>query len=276
MHDRPFFMARSLFNTLNPHIDVPKMFIHYLDDLCHKFPSSMERFQQSVLSSESVDEAVLDKFRANLCGMYHLWDTIPANCIASSAMDFISGSLLEGLQGKIAVSPGAHSWPYYLREKTGVATAYAFMIFPQDPSYNVMDFIQVIGDIAIYINLVNDVLSFYKEELAHDTGNYVHNRALVNGKSTHDTLGDIVGETVAAYSRVCNVLQASPASNERWKIFAYGYMSVSSYAAWTSLICPRADPATLTSRDIVSTNSGSYRTAVTARLSIRCASWIVE
>ncbi|KAG6829861.1 hypothetical protein H0H87_009918 [Tephrocybe sp. NHM501043] len=220
------------------------MFILYMDDLCHEFPTSMEKFQQAVLSSDRVDQAVLNKFRANLCDMYSLWDFISANCIVSSAMEYVNGCILEGLQEsqKMEISTHAHSWPYYLREKTGVAAAYAFMIFPQDASYNVTDFIQVIGDIMIYINLANDVLSsvhsfpsplnasfichsFYKEEKANDTGNYVHNRALVNGQTIAATLSEVSSETVAAYLRVCSTLQErSSASYELWKTFASGYM----------------------------------------------------
>ncbi|KAG6909551.1 hypothetical protein DXG01_016799 [Tephrocybe rancida] len=201
-------------------------FIIYMDDLCDKFPSSMEKFQRSVFSLESVDLPVLEKFRDNLRNMYHLWDKISANCITSSAMEFISGCLLEGLQAssKIEISTSAQSWPYFLREKAGAAAAYAFMIFPQDASYNITDYIQVIGDITIYINLVNDVLSFYKEEIADETGNYVHNRAFADGKTVNETLHDISREAVAAYGRVCNVLQVqSPASHELWKTFVHGY-----------------------------------------------------
>ncbi|KAG6909410.1 hypothetical protein DXG01_000711 [Tephrocybe rancida] len=203
-------------------------FIIYMDDLCDKFTSSMEKFQHSVFSSESVDLPVLEKFRDNLRNMYHLWDKISANCITSSAMEFISGRLLEGLQAssKIEISTSAQSWPYFLREKAGAAAAYAFMISPQDTSYNITDFIQVIGDITIYINLVHDVLSFnYKKETANETGNHVHNRAFADGKTVNETLRDISREAVAAYGRVCDVLQAqSPASHELWMTFVHGYV----------------------------------------------------
>ncbi|KAG6872437.1 hypothetical protein C0995_009771 [Termitomyces sp. Mi166 len=193
-----------------------------------EFPSSMEKFQVSILSSENIDQAVLKEFRNNLCGMYPLWDPISANCIVSSAMEYINGCLLENLQTaqEIEIHSNAQSWPYYLREKTGVAAAYAFMIFPRSSSYNLTDFVQVIGDIMVYINLANDVLSFYKEEMQNETGNYVHNRARVHGQSTNDTLLDVSRDTLAAYLRVCKVLKShSPTTYELWKTFAHGYIS---------------------------------------------------
>ncbi|KAG5723762.1 hypothetical protein E4T56_gene2214 [Termitomyces sp. T112] len=209
-------------------------FILYMDDLSHKFPSSMERFQLLILSSENGDQALLNQFRANLCDMYPVWDPISANCIVSSAMDYINGCLLERLQtvSKMKICADAQSWPYYLREKTGVAAAYAFMIFPRNPSYSMIDFIQVIGDIMVYINLANDVLSnigafhrFYKEEMANETGNYVHNRALVHGQSANDTLEDVSRDALAAYFRVCGILKShSLTAYNLWKTFAFGYM----------------------------------------------------
>ncbi|KAG6824532.1 hypothetical protein H0H93_001924, partial [Arthromyces matolae] len=159
--------------------------------------------------------------------MYDSWDTISANCIASSAMEFVNGCMLEDFQEaqNMEVSKDARSWPDYLREKTGTSSAYAFFIFPRnDLEYCVTDFIQVIGDIKIYINHVNDLLSFYKEELAGETDNYIHIRASVQGKSAYDTLVDVARESVAAYSRVSGILSSqSPAAYQLWETFAAGY-----------------------------------------------------
>ncbi|KAG5728716.1 Trichodiene synthase [Termitomyces sp. T112] len=198
-----------------------------MEDLCHKFPSSMERLQLSILSSEAVEQDALNKLRTTLCGVYLLWDSISANCIASSMMEYVNGCLLE-LQAipKMKLSASAQSWPDFIRGKTGAAAAFSFMIFPKNTSYDIADFIQVIPDIMIYINLGNDVLSFYKETLANETDNYIHCRALVDGKSVDDTLSDISHDAIAAYSRVSTVLRSkSPSAYESWKTFANGYIS---------------------------------------------------
>ncbi|KAH0578757.1 hypothetical protein H2248_003877 [Termitomyces sp. 'cryptogamus'] len=131
-----------------------------MDDLGHKFPMSMEKLQFSILSLEKAESTVLNKLRANLCDMYLFWDAISANCIASSTMEYINGWLLE-LQTlpKIKISMSAETWPHFLRRKTGAPAAYGFMIFPQNPAYEVADFIQAMEDIMVYISLANDVLS---------------------------------------------------------------------------------------------------------------------
>ena len=58
------------------------------------------------------------------------------------------------------ISNAAHSWPNYLREKTGSAEAYAFMLFPRTSNLDISVYIQVINDIAFFTNLTNDIMSY--------------------------------------------------------------------------------------------------------------------
>ncbi|KAG6825800.1 hypothetical protein H0H92_002396, partial [Tricholoma furcatifolium] len=179
------------------------------------------------------DEPVLQSFCDLFPEIYRLWENISANGIISSAIEFVNGCVLEDIQAvrELRVSPNAQSWPYYLREKTGCASAFSYFIFPQDLSYDVSDYIQVVGDIMIFINLSNDVLSphvsFYKEEIVGETRNYVHNRSKVYGKTAADTLGDVLCDAVAAYRHMTNILKTwSPTCCESWRSFASGYMYV--------------------------------------------------
>ena len=141
------------------------------------------------------------------------------------------------------ISNVAHSWPYYLREKTGIGEAYAFMIFPRTSNLDISVYIQVINDIAFFMNLANDILSyvfqsfpygsmndtwssrFYKEFLAGETNNYISNRAHVTGKSLSDTLQDTINDTLAAYTRITKVLESTDASIA-WKHFVHGNLYV--------------------------------------------------
>ncbi|KAF8067792.1 isoprenoid synthase domain-containing protein [Lyophyllum atratum] len=201
-------------------------FMLYLDDLCHKFPSSLERFQRHVLTSDAAQAPILRCFQDHLTDMYHSWDAIPANCIILSAMEYVNGCALEEMPAirGMELSNAAHSWPYYLRAKTGVAGAYSFMIFPMDTNPDISVYIQVIGDISLFIDLTNDILSFYKEHLAGETNNYVHNRAYVTQKSIYDTLRDVARDALAAHARVTRILQSTDAYNS-WKSFVNGYLA---------------------------------------------------
>ena len=221
-------------------------FLIYVDDLGQKFPSLLGEYQRRVLTpNESPDGAFLQAFREHLTDMYHFWDPIPANCITLAAMDFINGCLLEEMPiiRDMKISKAAHSWPYYLRTKTGSASAYAFMLFPREINPDMSVYIQVIEDIALYTNLVNDILSyvfivpwngfivdnsfarFYKEFLAGEKNNYIYNRAHVTGKSIADALQDTVSETLAAHARITQTLQFTDAYLP-WKRFVNGYLYV--------------------------------------------------
>ena len=135
----------------------------YVDDLGQKMPSSLEAFQQSVLvPNESPDGAVLQALREHLTDMYKLYDSMQANFITLSAIDYINGCLLEEMPiiRNMPLSKAAHSWPYYLRAKTGISAAYAFMLFPKTSSYEMSVYIQAIEDMGFVMNFINDVLSY--------------------------------------------------------------------------------------------------------------------
>ena len=114
------------------------------------------------MENESPADALLQVFRKNLADMYEFYDPISANCITTCAMDFINGCLLEqeSTIRNMKLSDAAHSWPYYLRMKTGTAVAYAFMLFPKKSHPDMSVYIQAIDDMCLFINLANDILSY--------------------------------------------------------------------------------------------------------------------
>ncbi|KAF9556238.1 terpenoid synthase, partial [Agrocybe pediades] len=159
---------------------------------------------------------------------YRLFEPIVANCIILSAMDFINGCMLEQVPNiqDMKLSDSASSWPYYLRSKTGSAHAYAFMIFPKEGGIDLSSYIQVIDDIALFINLANDVLSFYKEYLAGEQTNYIHNLAFVAQRTVSETLRDVVDETIRASLRVSKVLKNTDVrALAYWNRFVNGYLT---------------------------------------------------
>ena len=137
-------------------------YLIYVDDFGQKFPSSLQRFQQHVFANESPDGAFLEALRNHLTDMYQFWDAIPANCINLAAMNYINGCIMEEMPviRDMKISNSAHSWPYYLREKTGIGEGYAFMIFPRTSNLDTSVYIQVISDLAFFIDLTNDIMSY--------------------------------------------------------------------------------------------------------------------
>ncbi|KAF8147908.1 terpenoid synthase [Mycena galopus ATCC 62051] len=76
---------------------------------------------------------------------------------------------LEGLAVK---------FPHYLRSKSGIAEAYAVLVFKGTKEQNLplARYIRVLPDLCFYLEVMNDLLSFHKEELAGETYNLIHLR----------------------------------------------------------------------------------------------------
>uniref|UniRef100_A0A8H7XMP5 Uncharacterized protein n=1 Tax=Psilocybe cubensis TaxID=181762 RepID=A0A8H7XMP5_PSICU len=202
-------------------------FMIYFDDFCHKFPLLMQGFQRGMLGGTVTDKIPIFKhFRNHLVDMYELWDETPANCINTSAMEYINGCSLEETPSirKMKLKTNARAWPTYLRTKTGVAAAYGFMIFPRNLHSDISVYIQAIGDICTFIDLTNDVLSFYKETLAGEKTNYIHNRAFISGISVEDTLLEVAQDVLDAHTRIVSTLSTEDAIR-CWKNFVNGYLA---------------------------------------------------
>ncbi|KAJ7609442.1 isoprenoid synthase domain-containing protein [Roridomyces roridus] len=72
----------------------------------------------------------------------------------------------------------AEKFPQYLRNKSGVAEAYAAAAFASKTSkpFPLDKYVRAFPDFNFYINVMNDVLSFHKEELVGEKYNLIHLR----------------------------------------------------------------------------------------------------
>lgn len=71
---------------------------------------------------------------------------------------------------------------------------------------------------------MNDILSFHKEELAHETENYVHLRALVtNRKDPLIVVNDLVEEAITSADGIGATLTGE--AKEAWIRFKVGYIT---------------------------------------------------
>ncbi|KAJ7245608.1 isoprenoid synthase domain-containing protein [Mycena haematopus] len=115
----------------------------------------------------------------------------------------------------------ALKFPHYLRSKSGAGEAYAAGIFKaaKDQHLPLTRYIKVLPDLAFFIEVVNDVLSFYKEEIDGETYNLIHlrtrsisssgvSRSGANGEWTaYDTLRLLCDEIREATHRIDGLLR---------------------------------------------------------------------
>ncbi|KAJ7775962.1 hypothetical protein DFH07DRAFT_732130 [Mycena maculata] len=110
--------------------------------------------------------------------------------------------------------------PQYLRSKSGAPEAYAAWIIKgrKEQDVPLSKYFRALPDLKFYVNFMNDVLSFHKEEIDGETHNFIHlrTRALlasgergggINGAWTpYDTLNLLCEEIIAATRRIDKLL----------------------------------------------------------------------
>ncbi|KAH9924290.1 terpenoid synthase [Epithele typhae] len=105
--------------------------------------------------------------------VYELFPSVGADAIVSNSIDAVTSMYLEYSTGRMAITPGATRWPDYFRAKTGICAAYTYLMYPKGFRDSPETYLQMVPYMDHWIGAVNDILSFYKEELAHETNNYV-------------------------------------------------------------------------------------------------------
>jgi hypothetical protein len=67
-----------------------------------------------------------------------------------------------------------------------------------------------------YTNFSNDVMSFYKEELANEEHNYIQSTARITGSYAIDVLKKTAQDSIDAHHRVRLILSDYPHAVEAW------------------------------------------------------------
>ncbi|KAJ7624323.1 terpenoid synthase [Mycena polygramma] len=115
----------------------------------------------------------------------------------------------------------AVKFPHYLRSKSGIAEAYAAAIFKanKEQHFPLTKYIKVLPDLTFYIEVMNDLLSFHKEEIAGETYNLIHLRTralacsgargtgLLGGWTCTDTVRLLCDEMREATRRIDGLLR---------------------------------------------------------------------
>ncbi|KAI0090557.1 isoprenoid synthase domain-containing protein [Irpex rosettiformis] len=182
---------------------------------------ALDGFSARLLSGTPQLDPLLDCMVDSLRHMPDFFLPYAAKCIVLSAIEFIDSCLhdkdVEGMKLHTAALPYIN----FKRMRNGLAAVYAFFVWDKFSFPNVSTYIQVIPEAMIYICHCNDILSFYKEQLAGEKDNYVNNRALVANKDVDAVLSDIIDEAMRSVDVVRSVLQGE--EKTAWEMFLRGY-----------------------------------------------------
>ncbi|KAK8115642.1 hypothetical protein PG984_012144 [Apiospora sp. TS-2023a] len=200
-----------------------------VDDITPSIKEEVEQFQQRFLRGEEQPLPILRGLAAIFREAYDHWDPVLANLLVKSALDFMTSNLLdaEDVFRRMQVTTEAGvSFPYYIRHMSGITEAYAIFTYPREQYPDISQFLEAIPDMALWININNDVLSFYKEEVAGETTNYIHNRARCERKTPLAVVREVQHEVVDCVRRVNAMLEGREPYCQAWKIHMTGHIAM--------------------------------------------------
>ncbi|KAF8837333.1 terpenoid synthase [Paxillus ammoniavirescens] len=184
----------------------------FADDIPSRFPwelPNLRAFNDRFVRGEKQGNTVLDALADLLRDAPRVFGgPVPANLVTTSTLDFITATMIEVETNDMQISAMATQYPYDQRIMSGVGKAYVFMVFPADIPFE--EYIQAMPDIAFFICAVNDLLSFYKEELVEESTNFIAMIAARKGISRVEAFEELAGNTVELYRRIVSILEDSP------------------------------------------------------------------
>ncbi|KAI0769051.1 terpenoid synthase [Trametes elegans] len=196
----------------------------YVDDLGQHDPSAIMQFTRRFVAGERQPNEVLECLVELLRQAHSLWPQFGADSIISGTLDALATAHVENTTRTMAVNPFAKRYPTYLRMKAGVAAPYTHFIFANDWLDIPQFYLQIIPEIDYWTLGANDILSFYKEEIAGETNNCVHMRATVEQVPVNEALSRIVEDVLDTAQRITAVTADDGKLSHIWKRYMHGYL----------------------------------------------------
>ncbi|KAM3416858.1 hypothetical protein BST61_g8448 [Cercospora zeina] len=202
-----------------------------IDDRNKDLSVDLDLFQQRLFAGAPQSNPVLTGFAEVLAETHDHYDPLIANFINQSALAYVNANAMESRKEYQEMQPPrcAINWPYYFREKEGIPEAYTYFIFPKAQYPDITAFLPAVPDMMKFIALTNDILSFYKEEKAGETANYVHKVLFCYpGLTALEVLGGITITVSEAYQRILQILDCVEEEKYRrvWVAYCMGYCAM--------------------------------------------------
>ncbi|KIJ11834.1 hypothetical protein PAXINDRAFT_101514 [Paxillus involutus ATCC 200175] len=188
--------------------------LFFVEDIPRHLPTelpSIRTFNDRLVRGEKQGNAVLDAVAGLLKETPRIFGGhMPANLLTTSILDFVTTTVMEYETTNMQISASAKGYPSYQRVMSGIGEAYAIMAFPPDIPYE--EYIQAMPELALFICTVNDVLSFYKEELDGESNTHVATMAARKGISKVEAFEELTDTSVELYQGILSILEGSPRS----------------------------------------------------------------
>lgn len=199
-------------------------YVTYIDDMVANDGTSVTAFQERFYRRQPQSDPVLDALSDIFLKFYDMNDPLSSNLIITCTLEFLTSSVIEPQTGAVQLVRDAWRFPWFMRERTGFGESWAHLVFPKRLGVNLMDYIEAVPDMTFWIDITNDILSFYKEEVAGETDNLVHLRATYENKEPMEVVSEMKDELIASQKIIYATLAAYPVALHMWKSFQQGFI----------------------------------------------------
>ncbi|KAH9965486.1 isoprenoid synthase domain-containing protein [Russula dissimulans] len=199
-------------------------YLFYVDDVSPRNTAPFLAFQHRFLHSLPQLDPVLDAL-ADVLHLIDDHDVVFANTIISGTFDAITAICIEPVIESSTLTSNVARLPWFFRSRTGFGVGSALLAFPKSRNLDIGVILQILPTMDFWISATNDLLSFYKEELAGETSTYINNRAKVEGKNPMEIFGQLGFEIAEARRSINAIVRGSTANMiEAWTEFEFGYI----------------------------------------------------
>ncbi|KAJ4490603.1 isoprenoid synthase domain-containing protein, partial [Lentinula aciculospora] len=164
----------------------------------------------------------LDAFVDIIFEIQRHFPRVTANLMISSTLNLVNALLLEDQTKGLKISACADNYPAFSRTMSGASELYGLAIFP--PDIPLGSFIQSLPSLMVFIVNVNDILSFYKEELNGESVNHISLLAFCRGCSKTHAFHSLIQETIEAHQKIVRILESDKRALDSYRKFASGYV----------------------------------------------------
>ncbi|KAF9265366.1 terpenoid synthase [Marasmius fiardii PR-910] len=203
------------------HVAVYTAFATALDDIFAENYGHMEGFNERFVKGIPQDDPILDGLAQTLLDTSTYHGRVQSNLIISSTLDFVTSLRIDMDVAKMTTLSSS-SFADFCRKMSGISTAYGMFIFPRE--IELTAYVQCFPHMATYINCMNDVLSFYKEEVAGEEENFASMLAKESSVSKYEAIQRIADDVAAADKSILMGLANNQLALDSWQSFKRGYV----------------------------------------------------
>ncbi|KAI0667869.1 terpenoid synthase [Trametes maxima] len=196
----------------------------YADDLGEEDPSAVAHFARRFVRGEHQPNAVFECLAGLLRRAHDLWPQFGADSIVTGTLDAIAANRVESMMHTVPVKPFATRFPWYLRSRAGIGAPFTHFMFANNWRQTPETYIQILPEMDRWTLGAKYVLSFYKEELAGETQNYVHIRSAADQTSPEVVLRRLIEEVADTARRVDMIVADDAELSNIWTPYKKAYI----------------------------------------------------